>query len=408
MININNTPWSNLTAEDIKALLCETDGETFFFEFKKDDVRNEKIYKEISAFANTFGGYILLGISDDKTVTGCSNWTEQRIHNVIYNGITPLPDFDVKSFVIDGKTVLVIKIEEGPSPPYITTDGKICERVSSGSMQIKDSAKLSQLYAKYKDQLQRLDNKIGHQDLYREACPVNLCAYLDVGFEIRCRDSNKVIKDFHSFDFTPIGEYLKKKCPVYSVSRVGSTFVITIGEFTQSYTGEKTIFQQAAMHNYMVLMGDGSAKFRICLLGEDNGSVNLRTVSTVGTNFLEIYKQIFKMSLEDNFIYARRYEKLTVLKQFTPFYDNEWADVIGFDITEHTRKYQSSIVVSSTRTPYDGYLTIDKRYISEFYPECTIDNVIETLFTTALAAMGFVDIPDIIKTLCEERIDEQQ
>ena len=67
--------------------------------------------------------------------------------------------------MIDGKTVLVIKIEEGPLPPYITTDGKICERVSSGSMLIKDSAKLSQLYAKHKDQLRRLENKIGHEDL---------------------------------------------------------------------------------------------------------------------------------------------------------------------------------------------------------------------------------------------------
>ena len=99
MIDINNTPWHKLTGDDIKALLGETDGETFFFEFKKDDVRSEKIYKEISAFANTFGGYILIGIADDKSVVGCTNWTEQKVHNVIYNGITPLPDFDVKTFV---------------------------------------------------------------------------------------------------------------------------------------------------------------------------------------------------------------------------------------------------------------------------------------------------------------------
>ena len=329
-------------------------------------------------------------------------WTEERAHNVIYNNITPTPDFDIKQFSIDGKIVIVIKIEEGSMPPYITSDGKICERVSSSSMTITNSAKLSQLYAKHKDHLKRLENKIGHQDLHLTVCPINLCAYLDVGFEIRCRDSNKVIKDFHSCDFTPIGEYLKAKCPAYSVSRVGSTFVITIGEFAQANTGKKASFQQAAMHNYMVLMGDGSAKFRICLLGDNTGLVNLRMVSTVGTNFLEIYKLIFKSSLEDNFIYARRYEKLTVLKQFTPFFDDEWADVIGFDTAEHARKYQSSLVVSSNRIPYDGYLTIDKQYLSEHYSEYTIDNIIESLFTTALAAMGFVDIPDKIKLELEK------
>ena len=402
MININNTPWSKLTAEDIKALLCETDGETFFFEFKKDDVRNEKIYKEISAFANTYGGYILFGVADDKTVTGCTNWTEQRIHNVIYNGITPLPDFDVKSFLIDGKTVLVVKIEEGPSPPYITTDGKICERVSSGSIAIKDSAKLSQLYAKHKDHLKRLENKIGHEDLRYAACPVNLCAYLDVGFEIRCRDSKKVLKNFHSFDFTPIGEHLKEKCSAYSVSRVGTTFAITIGELTHTNPEAKTEFPQAGMHNYMILMEDGSAKFRICLFGDNNGSVNLRIVSSTVTIFLAIYKQVFKMSLDDNFIYAYRYENLTVLKQFTPYFDKSWADVIGFNFAEHTRKYQSSLVVSSTRIPYDGYVTIDKRYLAEYDLEYTIDKLIDTLFTTALAAMGFVDIPDKLKSLHKE------
>ena len=405
MININNTPWSKLTAEDIKALLCGTDGETFFFEFKKDDVRPEKIYKEISAFANTFGGYIFFGVSDDKSVTGCTNWTEQRIHNVIYNGITPLPDFDVKNFVIDGKTVLVVKIEEDPIPPYITTDGKICERVSSGSILIKDSAKLAQLYEKHKDHLKKLENKIGHEDLHYAACPVNLCAYLDVGFEIRCRDSNKVIKDFHSFDFTPIGEYLKKKCPVYSVSRVGTTFAITIGELTQTNTDAIIGFNQAAMHNYMILMGDGSAKYRICLFGDSNRSVNLRDVSSAVTTFQEIYKQIFKTSLDENFIYARRYEKLTVLKQFTPYYDSEWSAVIGFDIAEHTRKYQKSLVVSSTRIPYDGYLTIDKRYLSEDGLTYAIDSVIDTLFTTAIAAMGFVDIPEKIKQIDEAEND---
>ena len=84
MININNTPWDKLTFSDIQALLESADGETFFFEFKSDDARNHTLHKEISAFANTYGGYILLGISDDKTISGCKTWNEQRIHNVIH------------------------------------------------------------------------------------------------------------------------------------------------------------------------------------------------------------------------------------------------------------------------------------------------------------------------------------
>ena len=134
MININNTPWEKLTSADILALLDNDNGESFFFEFKEDGVRNEQLHKEISEFANTYGGYIFLGITDKKDITGCVKWTEERIHNVIYNNITPTPDFDIQQFEIQEKTIFVIKIEEGSMPPYITSDGKIFERVSSSSM----------------------------------------------------------------------------------------------------------------------------------------------------------------------------------------------------------------------------------------------------------------------------------
>jgi len=57
MININNTPWEKLSFSDIQALLDGFDGETFFFEIKSDEARNQTLHKEISAFANTYGGY---------------------------------------------------------------------------------------------------------------------------------------------------------------------------------------------------------------------------------------------------------------------------------------------------------------------------------------------------------------
>ena len=54
MISINNKPWDKLSITDVKKLLAGADDETFFFEFKKDDVKPEKIIEEISAFANTY------------------------------------------------------------------------------------------------------------------------------------------------------------------------------------------------------------------------------------------------------------------------------------------------------------------------------------------------------------------
>ena len=100
MIGINNKNWDELQFSDIEELLAEID-ENFFFEFKSDDVNPQKLIKEISAFANTYGGYILLGVDDDKTISGCDSWNEQRIHTTIHDSITPTPIFDVKKFIYD-------------------------------------------------------------------------------------------------------------------------------------------------------------------------------------------------------------------------------------------------------------------------------------------------------------------
>jgi predicted HTH transcriptional regulator len=60
MININNKPWEKLRLLDVEKLLSSSVDENFFYEFKSDDEEPPKLIKEISAFANTYGGYIFL------------------------------------------------------------------------------------------------------------------------------------------------------------------------------------------------------------------------------------------------------------------------------------------------------------------------------------------------------------
>lgn len=108
MININNKDWNHLCADDVCSFLLGGGEENFFFEFKADQEKNSKLIKEISAFANTYSGYLFLGVNDDKTIGGCLEWTEQRIHATIHDSISPTPIFDVKKFEIDGKTIYII------------------------------------------------------------------------------------------------------------------------------------------------------------------------------------------------------------------------------------------------------------------------------------------------------------
>ena len=147
MIEINNIEWSKLKEEDIDTFLSSKDvdnDENFFFEFKQDEIRKEKLVKEISAFANTYGGYIFIGVSDDKKIQGCSQWNEERIVSVIRDSITPIPDFAIREFDFAEGSIYVVRVEEGSRPPYITTMGSVFERVSSESVKITQSDKLNQ------------------------------------------------------------------------------------------------------------------------------------------------------------------------------------------------------------------------------------------------------------------------
>lgn len=46
-----------MTIDNIEKTISDQE-ESFFFEFKEDDVETKKLSEEISAFANTYGGYI--------------------------------------------------------------------------------------------------------------------------------------------------------------------------------------------------------------------------------------------------------------------------------------------------------------------------------------------------------------
>ena len=52
----------------IKSLLQQ--GENNGIEFKSANVSADGLAKEIVAFANTLGGSILIGVEDDRTITG--------------------------------------------------------------------------------------------------------------------------------------------------------------------------------------------------------------------------------------------------------------------------------------------------------------------------------------------------
>ena len=117
------------TTETIQNLLEQ--GENTHIEFKSASARPESIAREIVAFANTFGGTVLLGVEDDGTLSGIDADKEEWLANISRNNIIPTLQLNVQHIQLEGKTLCVVTVPKGQDRPYQTQDGKYWIRAGS-------------------------------------------------------------------------------------------------------------------------------------------------------------------------------------------------------------------------------------------------------------------------------------
>lgn len=400
MVNINSKPWEELQFKDVQDYLNDPDSnENCFFEYKIDKVEPAKLVKEISAFANTYGGYIFLGVDDNKNIVGCTAWNEQRIHITIHNGITPTPQFDVKCFSADDKIIYVIKIEEGTMPPYITNKGDICERVSSGSCVVTESGKLNQMYHKRADQLVHIKSQIELPEVEAAKLPDNVFGYWDFGFSVVTSEQTNLQKNFYTIDLEPIAKYLREINPEFSITRVGYSYVFGMGSATVRTQNGKVVPTAAGVHDFMEIMLDGSVRGRLLLIATpETADVDITSLFYYSGSFLrKVYSLIFGDSYSEIFVYAQKYEKLTVLKQFVPFYklgtDDSESDKNRYReyLKNHKRKYGNNLIMTSNRVPKSDYEIIDRKYFDELNMAYNTENLYHELFYSAFMNLGYID-----------------
>lgn len=101
-----------------KAELLERikNGENSGVEFKAGPIDNRALAKELVAFANLAGGYVLLGVEDDGAVAGISRKNlEEWVMNTCRDKIRPelIPYFQLIRDVEPGKDVAVVYVDRG-------------------------------------------------------------------------------------------------------------------------------------------------------------------------------------------------------------------------------------------------------------------------------------------------------
>jgi hypothetical protein len=111
---------------EIQALLAQ--GEGLQVELKRQlpentDESKRTVFKTVAAFANGYGGSIVFGVEkDEATVCGLDSYdliaARDRLTQLVRSIVTPAPEVGVRTYELDGKTLLVLTVSRGTDPPY--------------------------------------------------------------------------------------------------------------------------------------------------------------------------------------------------------------------------------------------------------------------------------------------------
>lgn len=124
-----------LTEKDIRELVHG--GEGFNVDFKRSvPSKVRDIAEEVCSFANSAGGYVLIGVDNGNQIVGVEidNNKRSAIQDAI-GEISPMLHYDMYRVEVDGKNVWVIDVPSGKSKPYFF----------SGSTYIREGANCQKL-----------------------------------------------------------------------------------------------------------------------------------------------------------------------------------------------------------------------------------------------------------------------
>lgn len=129
----------NRWTEDLIRELCdENHGENRFIEYKRsfEEIDKTNLEREMTAFANARGGFIIFGVNDDKTPKGIENpdveTVRQRVKEIAAQ-TTPAVDVELSDAISAGDSgyaFLVLLVEEHRDKPVATSDGAYYRRMT--------------------------------------------------------------------------------------------------------------------------------------------------------------------------------------------------------------------------------------------------------------------------------------
>jgi hypothetical protein len=183
-------PVSDLRGADLEQLSEVPEG--WFIEYKRAPCSAKDYAKEVSAFANSQGGWIFVGLGEDPStklptagpgiVSSDALRLRDAARDAIMQNLSPPPHVEFR--VVDGPisslrvsenhSVLVIHVPESRDTPHIHSSGKIYRRQADAAQPIRDRAELDTLVARRTELWNLVDEQlnIGFEERWGDEIPV--------------------------------------------------------------------------------------------------------------------------------------------------------------------------------------------------------------------------------------------
>lgn len=216
-------------ADDLQQLITNQVSEGYYVEYKGDIFpSNEKIGRSIASFANSYGGWYVVGVKTDShnvanEICGfdVAKYPDpiSKVREIAKSHIDPVPVFHPKVVQLDsGKATLVVYIPGEQETPFITKDGRIYRRVSDSSDPIPETSrytidqlvnsgqKIEQEFIKFcKDErtFSKSEDKVSWINIYLSPYPLGVISRWDLLDEdtlVKLIEQSKLPHDLHFGD----------------------------------------------------------------------------------------------------------------------------------------------------------------------------------------------------------------
>lgn len=171
-----DVPLANVGPAELERLREVAEG--WYVEYKSEAIPVKALAKSLSAFANQYGGWLILGVAEDpetQTAGAFPGVEEQEAQKLLQalrdaskDALNPEVYYETRLVVGPaeklglpaGRTVLVVEIPPGVDTPYVHNDGRVYRRVADSSSPKPETDRhiLDRLWARGEKAKEKLEN----------------------------------------------------------------------------------------------------------------------------------------------------------------------------------------------------------------------------------------------------------